>query len=395
MSRHVRMGYGRLATVALAVVATTWGVGAAVAAPLDATTTNRLAASTTVPASTTTGSSLPGTPLPSGTGSVPGSTSPTPCPAGPGTGGTAPPPPSGFEDGGLAGWTAAAGVTLTNTDAVAADGQRSLRADGVTDTGGIQVPNSAWAGTSAAWHRVTAKVRLAPGSQPAYVQLKPTSGYTNVPGVVRATADAWTTVTAWYWPSTLYWDGYCNGQMYGGSYPVLASLSVLLSGDACGDATHGPVTLFVDDVVVETAASAVTPTGGGPTGAPPQPASTVSCSPAPSSPHTSPTPVCTARYETTSHWPNGYLGTLHVVNSTGRKLPGWTLGWSFPGRQVVTSLWSAKSYRQNGSTVTVTGPDWSVVPAGGSFDVSFTATGTAGVPQSVTLDGNSCGVTAA
>jgi hypothetical protein len=392
MSRHVRLGYGRIAAAALAVIATTWGAGTAIAASGSVTTAGTLAAGTTA-----AGTPTLGTPPPTGTGSAPGSTSPTPCPPGPGTGGTQPPPLAGFEDGGAGGaggWAGDPGVTVRNTDEIAADGRRSLRADGVTDTAGINLPADNSRREPTAWHRVTAKVRLAPGSQAAYVQLKPTSAYQPFSGVVRATADTWTTVTAWYWPNTLYWDNYCNGQMYGGSYQVLSSLKVLLSGDACGDARRGPVTLFVDDVLTEIVlpgSGTPLPTGGGPSGGPPQSPSTVQCGPSTSPP----APVCTARYTTVNQWNTGYLAAFHLVNASGKPLSAWTLAWTFPGKQVIGSLWGAKDYRQNGAQVTLTGPSWSVVPPGGAVDVGFVASGTPGTPQQVTLNGTSCSVTTA
>lgn len=394
MSRQIRLGYGRLAAVALAVVASTWGAGSAVAAAGSATASGTLAAVTTAPGTTAPGTTAPGattSPLPSGTGSGPVQGSLTPCPPGPGTGGTGAPPASDFEDGGLGTWTADAGVTLTNTGEVAADGTRSLRAEGVTPTAGVNLPSHySTQAPGGGWLRVTAKVRLAAGSSPAYVQLTPTSAYSTVPGVVRATADAWTTVTAWYYPGTVYWDNFCNGQMYGGSYPSLASLKVLLSGDACADATAGPVTLFVDEVVTELVSSSAPPTGP-----PPGPASTPQCGSVPSSHTSPPAPVCTARYDTVNRWSTGYLATLHVVNASGKPLPARTLAWQFPGKQVITSLWGAKDYRQSGRQVTVTTAARPVAAAPGrAVDVGFIATGTPGVPQSVTLDGNLCTVSA-
>jgi hypothetical protein len=281
MSRQVRVGYGRLAAVALAVVATTWGAGTAVAAAGGGTVLDALTSATTAP-----GTPAPGTPAPSGSGTVPDSTSPTPCPPGPGTAATAPPPPSDFEDGSVGRWTADAGVTLTNTGEAAAHGERSLRAGGLTDIAGIRLPSDSSLAPATNWLRVTAKVRLAPGTAPAYVQLKPSGSYSAFPGVVRATASEWTTITAWYSPFIVYWDGYCNGQMYGGSYPALATLTVFLSGNACSDATRGPVTVFVDDVVTE-AVDASAPRAG----PPPEPPSTPRCGPASSS---APAPVCTA-----------------------------------------------------------------------------------------------------
>ena len=404
MTRHVRVGYGRLAAGVLAVVSATWVLGATVAAAGSAAAVGRPAAAAAVTTTTSAASTPTGTgsatgsatapPSGSGSGPVSGSsTSSTSCPGGPyNTGGTAAPPPSGFEDGTVGAWTADAGVTLTNTGEVAAQGSRSLRVTGVTDTGGANLP----AGLSSqaqgyAWHRVTAQVRLAPGSAPAYVQLTPSGGYAQFPGVARVTADAWTTITAWFWPTTLYWDNYCNGQMYGGSYPLLASLKVLQAGTTCAEAPHGPLTLFVDNVTIERVESSAPPTG-----APPEPASTPQCASVPSTPPSSPpAATCTARYSTVTQWGGGYVGSLHVVNTSSRTSSRWTLAWTFPGNQVVTSLWSAESYRQKGAQVTVIGPAWSQVAPGQGFDVGFVATGTAGTPRSVSLDGWPCTVSAA
>jgi hypothetical protein len=395
MTRQVQLGYGRLAAGILAVVATTWGVGAAVAAPGNAATVERATgawASAGSPTAASTGTITPRTTAPSPSDSSPGGSpsdsSPggttTPCPYPTwGTGGTAPPAPSDFEDGGVGNWTGDTGVTLTNTDELAASGHRSLRAAGVTGTSGATLTQSHTPAQGSYWHRVTAKVRLAPGGKPAYVKLAPISGYTKVPGVARVTADAWTTITAWFTPSTLYWDAFCNGQMYGGSLPILASLNVLLSGDACADATAGPVTLFIDDVTYQMVTTSTVGT------TPPEPASTPQCGSGSTSP---PAPVCTARYDTLNNWGTGYLGQLRVVNHSTTTLSRWVLTWRFPGNQRVTSLWGADGYQQKGSQVTATGPAWSVVPPGRALEVGFVATGTAGTPQSITIDGHACSV---
>ncbi|MDQ1305684.1 MAG: hypothetical protein QG671_1516 [Actinomycetota bacterium] len=282
MTRDVRMGRGRLALVVLATVVMTSGVGTAVAVAGDALPVDAQATAATGPAVTTT--SLPtgsgtrtGTATPSGTRTGGTSTSETPCPSGLGTGGTGPVPASDFEDGTVGRWTGDSGVTLTNTGQLAASGTRSLQVEGVTGTKGLNLSGGTSSAEGYNWHKVTAKVRLAPGSAPAYVQLAPRGALTNIPGVARVTSHGWTTIVAWFSPSTLYWDAYCNGRMYGGMIPVGASLKVTQPTTACGQAITGTVTLFVDDVQIRMATSSGSVTGAPRASTPPEPASTPRC----------------------------------------------------------------------------------------------------------------------
>lgn len=92
-------------------------------------------------------------------------------------------------------------------------------------------------------------------------------------------------------------------------------------------------------------------------------------------PSTTPTPEpgCTANYEVTNSWPDGYQVEVTVRNDDGRGLTGWTVSWQLPGGHAINNVWNGTLAR-DGSTVTVTNAGYNaVLAANGSTTFGFTA----------------------
>jgi cellulase/cellobiase CelA1 len=74
------------------------------------------------------------------------------------------------------------------------------------------------------------------------------------------------------------------------------------------------------------------------------------------------------------------------VTDTGNSpVNGWTLGWTFPGTQQITSLWNGV-YTQSGANVTVTNASYDgTIEPGASVSVGFNGSysGTNTSPSSV------------
>ena len=93
--------------------------------------------------------------------------------------------------------------------------------------------------------------------------------------------------------------------------------------------------------------------------------------------------ACTAAYSVPSSWSGGFQGQVVVTDTGTSPENGWTLTWTFPGGQEITSLWNG-NYTQSGASVTVTSTpyDGTIAP-GASVSVGFNASGTSGAPTSV------------
>jgi hypothetical protein len=125
--------------------------------------------------------------------------------------------------------------------------------------------------------------------------------------------------------------------------------------------------------------------GGGQTSPPPT-----------SPPPTSPPPgnsACKVTYKTNT-WNTGFTADITVANTGNSSINGWTLTWTFPGNQRVTSAWSA-TVSQSGAAVTARNMSYNAsVPPGGSASCGFQATysGSNGNPSAFALNGTACAV---
>ena len=78
-------------------------------------------------------------------------------------------------------------------------------------------------------------------------------------------------------------------------------------------------------------------------------------------------------YQVIDVWPGGFVVEITITNLSASPVPGWSVNWTWPGNQQVTSIWDA-SYYQSGRAVTVIGT--STIPAGGSITFGFDTIGT-------------------
>ena len=90
--------------------------------------------------------------------------------------------------------------------------------------------------------------------------------------------------------------------------------------------------------------------------------------------------TCTATYGIVNSWSGGFQVQV-TVTAGGSGLAGWTVGWTFPGNQKVTDMWSA-TYSQSGASVTASNVSYNgTLGAGASttfgFNASYTGTNAA------------------
>lgn len=101
--------------------------------------------------------------------------------------------------------------------------------------------------------------------------------------------------------------------------------------------------------------------------------------------------TCQITY-TTSDWSTGFTASVTVANTGTAAVNGWTLRFTFPGSQQVTSGWSA-TWTQSAANVTATSMSYNgALAPGASTSVGFNGShnGTNPKPTSFTLNGNTC-----
>jgi len=132
-------------------------------------------------------------------------------------------------------------------------------------------------------------------------------------------------------------------------------------------------------------------------GGSPSPSSSASASPSPStsaSPSTSPSSgasSCRIAYSANS-WSTGFTASVTVTNTGASALNGWTLSWTWPGNQQVTSAWNA-TVSQSGTRVTAVNLSYNATIAPGAntnFGFQATYSGTNTAPTQFTLNGSAC-----
>jgi Glycosyl hydrolase family 12/Cellulose binding domain len=123
-------------------------------------------------------------------------------------------------------------------------------------------------------------------------------------------------------------------------------------------------------------------------------------SPSPSpSPTASPSPTgggggggaCRVTYAP-QQWPGGFTANVTIANTGGAAVNGWTLTFTFPGDQHITSAWNA-TVSQSGSAVTARNASYNgSVPAGGSTSFGFQGTWASNnsSPTGFSLNGTAC-----
>ncbi|WP_254910250.1 cellulose binding domain-containing protein [Micromonospora sp. NBS 11-29] len=99
--------------------------------------------------------------------------------------------------------------------------------------------------------------------------------------------------------------------------------------------------------------------------------------------------TCRVSFVVTNSWSTGYSASVTVYND-GPSVTGWSLGWTFPGGQIVQGHWNGV-FQQTGAAVTVTNEGHNAtIPTGGAVNLGFTADGSPAVPAPFTLNGTTC-----
>lgn len=100
--------------------------------------------------------------------------------------------------------------------------------------------------------------------------------------------------------------------------------------------------------------------------------------------------ACTVVYQA-NQWSTGFTADVQVTNS-GSAVTSWTLSWTFPGDQVVTTAWNA-TVTQSGKSVTAANASWNgTLATGATADFGFQGTQSAShtTPTDFAFNGVSC-----
>jgi endo-1,4-beta-xylanase len=160
---------------------------------------------------------------------------------------------------------------------------------------------------------------------------------------------------------------------------------------------QGAALLFDDNYAKKPAYdSTLTALGGSSSN--PSPSVTMTTSP-PASPSVSPTGgggspgACRVTY-TVNAWNTGFTTAITIANTGSAAINGWSLVFTLPGGQVITSGWNA-SYAPTSGQVTATNVSYNgTLAPNGSTGIGFQAThtGNTSKPTSFTLNGTACAV---
>ncbi|GAA2577224.1 hypothetical protein GCM10010435_61730 [Winogradskya consettensis] len=95
---------------------------------------------------------------------------------------------------------------------------------------------------------------------------------------------------------------------------------------------------------------------------------------------------------TVNAWNNGLTESITITNTGGTAVNGWSLAFTLPAGQTITSGWNA-TYAPLSGAVTAANVSYNAtIPANGSVGLGFQAghTGTAGTPTAFSLNGTLC-----
>jgi O-glycosyl hydrolase len=101
---------------------------------------------------------------------------------------------------------------------------------------------------------------------------------------------------------------------------------------------------------------------------------------------------CQVTYTTQSQWTGGFVASVTIANNGSSAINGWTLAFTFPGDQKITSAWNGVA-SQSGENVTITNESYNaLIPAAGSTSLGFQGTWSASdaVPTAFTVNGTTC-----
>jgi hypothetical protein len=102
--------------------------------------------------------------------------------------------------------------------------------------------------------------------------------------------------------------------------------------------------------------------------------------------------TCQVVYATQSQWSGGFVAGITITNTGTSAISGWTLKFTFPGDQKITTAWSGTP-SQSAENVTITNASYngSIAP-GGNASLGFqgTWTNSDAAPATFTLNGTTC-----
>ncbi|MBT2439174.1 cellulose-binding domain-containing protein [Streptomyces sp. ISL-36] len=102
--------------------------------------------------------------------------------------------------------------------------------------------------------------------------------------------------------------------------------------------------------------------------------------------------ACSVSYAVTGQWNAGFQGAVSFTNNKDAALESWTLTFDFGGGQRVTQGWGG-TWKQSGSTVTVTNTGWNgAVAPGAAVSTGFLASwsGANPAPTAFKVNGETC-----
>jgi xyloglucan-specific exo-beta-1,4-glucanase len=144
-----------------------------------------------------------------------------------------------------------------------------------------------------------------------------------------------------------------------------------------------------------------TPTSPSPSPTPTTPKPSPTPTPTPTSPSPSPSPTqtspapgfaCHVSYAKASEWAGGFTANLTLANTGSTTINSWTVTFTFPGDQQITSIWNA-SNTQSGENVTATNLSFDgLLGPGGttSFGFQGTWTNNDSAPAAFKINGTTC-----
>jgi acetylxylan esterase len=93
-------------------------------------------------------------------------------------------------------------------------------------------------------------------------------------------------------------------------------------------------------------------------------------------------------------WNTGFTASVTIANTSSSAVDGWTLGFTLPSGQTVTSAWSATVAPTSGAVTAKNVGYNASIPASGSTSFGFQAdhTGGTGKPAAFSLNGTACSV---
>jgi endoglucanase len=101
---------------------------------------------------------------------------------------------------------------------------------------------------------------------------------------------------------------------------------------------------------------------------------------------------CEAAYTLVNSWPGGFQAQVVLTNTGTDAISPWTLTWTFPGDQQISSGWDA-TFAQSGEDVTATAESYNAtIEPSDSVTIGFTGTYTNSdaAPTSFSVNGTAC-----